>query len=240
MKAAGIGIAAAVMLVGAVAIGYVIADRTNVPPTTTTRPTPTTTTTRPTTTTAPTTTTTTSGIPSFVDNIDHVFCTNEWFHEMIAEITADAGTRSYQIFTFDNIQRIRKTSNKLWCQASVRASVGTIDHIEYTIEDLGAEGWYATVRPITARTTTAISLSEEIYLRVVRENVPAGYWAARATDYELIDAAKAVCATRDDGTSFFAIELELTLERGIDGQSAVALIWAGVPAFCPEYQDEIP
>ena len=65
MKAAGIVIAAAVMLVGAVAIGYVIADRTNNPapvpqaaetqPTTTTTAAPTTTTTA-----APTTTTTTA------------------------------------------------------------------------------------------------------------------------------------------------------------------------------------
>lgn len=133
--AAGIatGIATAGILVGAVAIGYVIADRIY-------DPTPTTTTT------APTTIAATVDVPKSIDSVDDIACISPWLPKRIIE----AAAQSYEIFTFDKIQRIRKTSNKLWCQARVRASIG-ITQIEYTIEDIGGdfgENWYVTVQRI--------------------------------------------------------------------------------------------
>ena len=148
-KTIAAGIAAAGMLVGAAAIGYVIADLTNNPapapaaqaaetqPTTTTTTAPTTTTT-----TAPTIIATTVNAPSDMD-FDTVNCV--WLEKIIREVVA----QSYEIFTFDKIQRIRTTSNKLWCQARVRASIGIIQ-IEYTIEEFREYGdeWYVTVQTI--------------------------------------------------------------------------------------------
>lgn len=156
--AAGIaaGIATAGILVGAVAIGYVIADRIYDPTPTTqpqaaqaaeTQPTTTTTTTAPTTTTtAPTTIAAIVDVPKSIDSVDDIACISPWLPKRIIE----AAAQSYEIFTFDKIQRIRKTSNKLWCQARVRASIG-ITQIEYTIEDIGGdfgENWYVTVQRI--------------------------------------------------------------------------------------------
>ena len=145
--AAGIaaGIAAAGILVGSVAIGYVIADRINDP---TPPPQPQAAQaaeTQPTTT-APTIIAAIVDVPKSIDSVDDIACISPWLPKRIIE----AAAQSYEIFTFDKIQRIRKTSNKLWCQARVRASIG-ITQIEYTIEDIGGdfdENWYVTVQRI--------------------------------------------------------------------------------------------